>query len=206
MPEELRPYDFPTPSRPASLEAELRGALTAAMVYISQGETVPANVMPLPIRAKLIARRVSLQDEMRPGSVGEIARLWSTMIDMRGGFKAVDSRQAEGIGWRRAKDLKHVRLWAVCEAVAAFRLARIGAGVFKPPTGPIGKEADLRAQVLITELANLRLVLAAPIAEEPTEEGLERKREFGRRMRELGERLATSGDGGRAQAARYGGR
>jgi hypothetical protein len=188
MPETFDLYDFPTPPLPPPLDTEARGALSAAKVYVTQGEPIPAGVITLKIRARLIARRVALEEAMRPGTIQEIAQLWSTMVEMRG-VKAGSAAEARGLANRRAQDLSGCSLWAVCEAVAAYRRGQIGAGSMRPQPGMIGAEARRREAPLVRELVDLRLVLNAPTAPEPTEDDAARKRTLAASLRELANKL-----------------
>ena len=193
MPEAPRSlFDTPNAVRPSKLSGELRGVLEASLRFVSRDEPIPVSVLGLKARAALIARKVELREAMGPSDKAEIGRTLLTFIDMRGGFKPGSAAEAAFFNQLRAADLAEVPLWALVETVRAFRRGEIGAGLIRPTAGQLRKQAEERAAALFVELRDVERVLAAPVALEPTEDDLARKRELARRMRELGSDFAQS--------------
>ena len=118
--------------RPEPIDPAVWRALDAAARLLALAEPITAATIDPPMRSRIEFRRETLRDGMRSGSPSEIAEALTTFIDMRGGFRPESASQAAWFAKLRVADLDRVPLWALWEAVNAFRRGEIGAGVMRP--------------------------------------------------------------------------
>jgi hypothetical protein len=197
MPETRHIFEPPAAARPTKLSVELRGVLDAALRFVSTDQPIPESVLGRKARAGLEARKLELRETMRPCEPAQIGQTLMTFVDMRGGFKPGSAAEANSFNRHRAADLCEIPLWALVETVRAYRRGEIGAGVTRPTAGQLRKHAEERAAALFVEMRDIERVLAAKVVSEPTEEDMARRAEIGRRLRELGAQLASTGSNGR---------
>jgi len=178
-------FDTQRPPKPERIARSLELALGDSVRQIERREPLTMATLSPDMRSRLIDRRKALHDQMRTGSHAEIIAALETLVDMRGGYKPADREDALKVMKRRIADLGDVPIWAIWEAVDAFRLGKIGAGVLKPTTGQLRLKAKEAAESFFAELARIERVLKEPLVAEPTRADLARKKEMAERMRAM---------------------
>jgi hypothetical protein len=184
--------------KPAPIDPGVWRALDAAARLLARGEPVTEAIIDPAMRSRIEFRREALREGMRSGIPSEIAAALLTQRDMRGGFRPESASEGLWFAKLRAADLDGVPLWALWDAVSAFRKGEIGAAIARPTAGQLRIRALALAKTLFDEERLIEKVLAAPIEQKPGPADVARKRELAHRWKKFAESLTD----GRAQAKR----